>query len=277
MRKLLDKLFGSNDTDDDRVIRDPEFAGVQYPDDADELRDAVDGHLAAADGSAVRSGVLGLIVPYGDYRYAGPVMGAAYASVDTEASVDRVLVMGPSTRVPFRGLAVAGYEAWGTPVGEVEIDLEVLQEAVETDDVRPIEAAFEPAASLELQMPFVRRRFGDVPAVPVLVGDTDASTVAAFLERFWDDRTLLVVSGNLSRGLPAEEAEALDRETIAAIESGEADALEREATAARTAIQGMVETVGRRGGEVELIEYRTSTEAAGGADQVVGNGAFAVS
>lgn len=276
MKDFLKKLFGGGDSEDeDRIVRDPEFAGVQYPEELGELREAVDGHLDSAGDTDVAGEVRGVVAPYGDFRYAGPVMGAAYAAVADETSFDRVVVVGPSTRVPFRGLAVAGYEAWATPLGESDIDLAGLEHIVGFDAVRGIEAAFEPAAALELQLPFIQRRF-DASLVPLLVGDTDAETVADLFDEVWDERTLLVVSATLSRGRAASEAEAVDDETLSALEALETDSIDRDRTDARTALRGLIETVRRRDGGIARLDYRTSSEAERGADQVVGFGAAAV-
>ena len=274
MSGFIDRLFGSGD---DGVVRGPEFAGVQYAADADALSEQVDEHLCGVDGSGSQGVLRGVVAPYGDYEYAGPTMAAAYRRVaDAEFTPRRILAIASSARVPFRGLAVAGHDAWETPLGEVPVDVEATQEAVDREMARPIEAAFEPAAALELQLPFLQRVAEGVPWFPVLVGDADVSDVAALLESFWDDETLLVVAGNLSEGFGREEAGEIDRETIAAIERGEAGGIGRRSTASRLPLEGMI--AAREGTEtrVELLDYRTSAETSGEADQVVGYAAFEI-
>ncbi len=272
MSGFFDSLFGSDD--DDRVVRESEFAGVQYPDEADELRESVERHLETASPAPTRDRLRGLVVPYGDYRYAGPAMGAAYGLVEA-ADYERLLVVAPSERVPFRGLAVGGWEAWATPLGELEVDLARIRRAVERDEVRPIDVAFEPAAALELQMPFLRRTAGGLPVAPMLVGDTDDETVAGMLEAFWDEQTLLVVATQLSRGLGRQQAEQRDRATIEAMTEHRPEAIDREATSGRMALRGAMRVVEPRGGRFELLTYRTSAEA-GDSERVVGYAALAI-
>lgn len=272
--EFFDKLFGGSD-DEERVVREPEFAGVQYPDDGDELAEMVDGLVDAAGAGEWAGKLRGILAPYGDYRYAGPVMGAAYAAV-ARGEVERILLLAPSEKVPFRGLAVAGYDAWSTPVGEMQVDLPRIQEAVERDDVRPIDVAFEPASALELQVPFLCRVAWDARLAPMLVGDADGGSVASVLEAFWDDETLLVVGANLSRGLTEDEARSRDGETMEALHDKNPGAIGRDETSGRMALRGMLQSAADRDWAVERLDYRTSADTAGESDKVVGYGAFAV-
>ncbi len=271
---FFDKLFGGGD-DEERVVRQPEFAGVQYPDDGDELAEMVDGWVDAAEAGEWAGKLRGILAPYGDYRYAGPAMGAAYAAVAL-GEVERILLLAPSEKVPFRGLAVAGYDAWSTPVGEMQVDLPRIQEAVERDDVRPIEVAFEPASALELQVPFLCRVAREARLAPMLVGDADGGLVASVLEAFWDDETLLVVGSNLSRGLTEDEARSRDGETMEALHDKNPEAIGRDETSGRMALRGMLQSAADRDWAVEQLDYRTSADTAGESDKVVGYGAFAV-
>ncbi len=271
---FFDKLFGGGD-DEERVVRQPEFAGVQYPDGGNELAEMVDGFVDGAEPGEWAGELRGIVAPYGDYRYAGPVMGAAYAAV-AEGDVERVLLLAPSEKVPFRGLAVAGYDAWSTPVGEMQVDLPRIQEAVERDDVRPIDVAFEPASALELQVPFLCRVAGEARLAPMLVGDADGGSVASVLEAFWDDETLLVVGSNLSRGLTGDEARSRDGETMEALHEKNPEAIGRDETSGRMALRGMLQLADDRELAVERLDYRTSADTAGASDKVVGYGAFAV-
>ena len=271
---ILDKIFGSTP---DGPTREAEFAGVQYPREADELREAVRGHLQAAEADDT-PGLRGLVAPYGDYDYAGPVMGRAYAAARSVADgVERVIVCASSPRVPFRGLAVAGFGALGFPGGALPVDLEAVEASVERELTRPVVPAFEPAAGMELQLPFVREVFGEVDLFAVLVGDGDAEEVAAFLDAFWDEETFLVVAGNLSEGLERQEAEETDRRTIAALEALDEEGVTRQSTTARLPLQGAIRAARGRNLSMSLADYRTSAETAGRDELVVGYAALLIS
>jgi len=268
----LDRLFGG-----ERTVRDAEFAGIQYPGGSDELREMVREHLESADAGGLGGRVRGIVAPYGDYEYAGPVMAEAYAPLAERADdFDRILLIASSTRVPFRGVAVAAWDALGTPVGEIPVDVEAVEEAVGDELARPIPAAFEPAAGLELQLPFLRSTLQGVPCVPALVGDADDEAVTEFMRRLWGDETLVVVAARLSEGYTAERAVALDTETVEALESLEPSEIERERTTARCALRSLVEVAGGHGWNVRAAERATSADTAGSPDRVVGYAALHV-
>jgi len=269
---LLDRLFGR-----DRTVREPEFAGVQYPAEEHALREAVEEHLEVADGIESQARTRGIVAPFGDYAYAGPLMGEAYASVDAAADgIERVLVVSSSSRVPFRGVAVAGWDALETPIGDVPVDLDAVEEAVDRELARPVQPAFEPAAGLELQLPFLQATLEGVPCIPALVGDARDETVADLFRHFWGDEALVVIGATLSEGIEATRAEKLDAETIASIEGLDREGIERDRTSARRALRALIEVSAERNLRIETAARATSADTAGTPEQVVGYGALCV-
>lgn len=271
MKEWLEKLFGRQE----RNIREPQFSGHQYPADADELestvREAIDRAHVAADGTP-----RGLISPYGDYELAGSTMGEAWARLAVDDGIDRVVLVGSSGRVPFRGMAVARFDGMRSPLGVVDVDLEAVGALLERDDVRPIEAAFEPAANLELQIPFLQAALGEVEIVPMLVGDADPADVADVFEQLGGAQTVVVVAANLSEGHAQSEAAEIDGETVRAIESLEAEGVGRRRTTGRLPIQGLIGWADRHGLQVRCRAMATSADGGGPSRQVVGYGAFEV-
>jgi AmmeMemoRadiSam system protein B len=62
-------------------IRPPAVAGLFYPDDKRELRDAVSAYLAQRQAATVAAPPKALIVPHAGYIYSGGIAAAAYATV----------------------------------------------------------------------------------------------------------------------------------------------------------------------------------------------------
>ena len=55
--------------------------------------------------------------------YSGPIAASAYSCLDEIADgVSRVVLLGPSHRVYFEGLAVPSADAFATPLGQIPID-----------------------------------------------------------------------------------------------------------------------------------------------------------
>jgi AmmeMemoRadiSam system protein B len=279
---FLDKLLGR----DDLNLREPRFDGMLYPADEDELRDQVNTLLAQARSEFEQASgrPRALIVPQAEYDFAGAVMAAGWATLLDEHKLDehkdaieRVVLVGSSRLVPFRGLAVTGYDGFQTPLGPIVFDREAIEALAHLESVRAIEPAFDPETSFEAQLPFVLEVLGDVALVPIMVGDaTDEQVEEAIGELFDDPKTLVIVSANLSHDVAFEHAEALDRQTIDAIEALDPAPIEREHSAGRVAIRGLLRAAKARDLVGKNILRQTSADTAGQeAGPVTGYGAFA--
>jgi len=107
-----------------RRTRPPAVAGTFYPAGPGALRAAVDrafaGAVPADPGALVPEA---LVVPHAGYVYSGPVAATAYARLRPGRDrIRRVVLLGPSHRVPLRGLGLSSADAWSTPLGDVELD-----------------------------------------------------------------------------------------------------------------------------------------------------------
>ena len=113
----------SLDRDKSRT-RPPAVAGLFYPENANELRHDVNGYIdECSPRAAVAVCPKALIVPHAGYQYSGPVAGFAYRLLrDWSANIHHVVMIGPSHRVPLRGLAVPSVDLFATPLGDVPVD-----------------------------------------------------------------------------------------------------------------------------------------------------------
>ena len=87
------------------------MAGTFYPGDPEELRDVICACLEQGRRHRQRSGAVApkaLIAPHAGYVYSGPIAGSAYAAIEpVRKRIERVVLLGPSHRVAFRGLALS--------------------------------------------------------------------------------------------------------------------------------------------------------------------------
>src|SRR5690606_32426435 len=205
------------------ATRPPAVAGLFYPADADDLRAAVDRALAAAPVVEPDGRPRAVIAPHAGYRYSGATAGAAYRAVAADAEwVERVAVVGPAHRVPVGGVGVGATTAarWETPLGPVDVDVDAVGDLVACGLAVPADEAHAPEHSVEVHLPFLQRVLPGRPVVPLVVGRAPHVRVAAALERLWDDRTLVVVSSDLSHYLDEATARARDERTRRAILEG---------------------------------------------------------
>ena len=70
-----------------------------------------------------------IIAPHAGYVYSGPIAASAYARLGPAADVvRRVVLIGPSHRVPVHGLAAPTVDAFETPLGRVALDRAAIDE-----------------------------------------------------------------------------------------------------------------------------------------------------
>jgi AmmeMemoRadiSam system protein B len=260
-------------------VRSPAVAGSFYPADADALRSLVDRYLQQALQNAAPQGPApkALIAPHAGFVYSGPVAASAYALLaPRRAAIERVVLFGPSHRVPLRGLAAPSCDAYRTPLGEVPLDRPALEGALALPQVRVLDAAHAFEHSLEVHLPFLQRALDAFRLVPLVVGDAAPEEVAEVLDLLWGgDETLVVVSSDLSHYYDYETARRLDAATSRAIEALRPEALDEESACGRVPARGLLVAARRRGLRARTLDLRSSGDTAGSRDRVVGYGAYA--
>jgi len=210
-------------------LRPEAVAGSWYPARPEILQKDIDQYLAAVPDDPPTERVFGLVVPHAGLVYSGPVAAWAYRAV-MGADFDVVVLVGPSHRVSFEGVALYPRGGFATPLGPVAIEADVADAiraaaSVVHDDV----AAHAPEHCLEMQMPFLRRVLPDTPIVPLLMGwpspDTIDSLAAGLVSALAGHRALLVASSDLSHYLDARTAAIVDREVTECVDRFDADGL----------------------------------------------------
>ncbi|HKZ30960.1 MAG TPA: AmmeMemoRadiSam system protein B [Vicinamibacteria bacterium] len=211
------------------ALRRAAFAGSWYPRSAAAIVEEVDGYLAAASPGAVKGRLIGLVSPHAGLHYSGPVAAYGYSLLRGLSGVTVVLV-GPSHRAAFEGVAVHASGAWETPLGVAPID-EALAQALLAADATLFDdpGRHRDEHSLEMQMPFLQRAVAGLRIVPMLMGTQareEVEALAAALARVLPGRAaLLVASSDLSHYQAATVASRLDAEVVGDVRRMDPDAL----------------------------------------------------
>lgn len=262
------------------AIRPTAVAGTFYPADPAELGAQINRFLAQARSTAAadRRVPKALIAPHAGYVYSGPVAASAYVRLlPARGRIKRVVLMGPSHRVGFRGLAVGTAESWASPLGTVAVDRAALDKALALPMVGVLDQAHAHEHSLEVHLPFLQAVLGSFKLVPVVVGDARADDVAAVLEALWGGpETLIVVSTDLSHYLDYAACRQADAATVAAIERLDPAGLDRDRACGRVPLGGLLVAARRHGMAIATLDVRNSGDTAGPKDRVVGYGAWAL-
>ena len=256
--------------------RQPAVAGSFYPGDSRQLHLMVDQYLsdAATDGRVPKA----IIVPHAGYIYSGPIAASAYARlIKAHDRITRVVLVGPSHRLAFSGLAVSRATTFATPLGPVLVDQEAVHAIVRLPFVEYMDRAHAYEHSLEVQLPFLQEVLDNFAIVPIVAGDATPEQVSQVLDALWGgDETLIVISSDLSHYHDYATAQQLDKSTSRAIEQLRYEQLSSESACGKVPVSGLLKLAREQSLSVTAIDLRNSGDTAGDKDSVVGYGAYVI-
>ncbi|MCW8884843.1 MAG: AmmeMemoRadiSam system protein B [Motiliproteus sp.] len=257
------------------AVREPAVAGLFYPDNRSELLTQVEDQLLQNPCSGERPKAL--IVPHAGYIYSGGVAARAFNLLRPHSEhFSKVTVLGPSHRVPLEGLALPDCDSYRTPLGDVALDQQGIDQIADLPQVQQMSIAHAQEHSLEVQLPFLQVLLPQFKLLPLVVGRCPSALVAEVLERLWDDpNRLVVISTDLSHFHDYQDACHLDRSTSDLI-CQLREPLMGEQACGCYPLNGLLNLLKQRGMAVELLDLKNSGDTAGSKDRVVGYGAYAV-
>ncbi len=166
------------------TIREPAVAGLFYPEDADLLRRSLSEMLNKAPVSHIEPRAI--IAPHAGYIYSGKVAATAYRLLEPmKDKVRRVVLLGPAHRVALSGCALSRSEYFRTPLGDIPVDTEAVQNLLQNSNIQLSDLAHQDEHSLEVHLPFLQTVLNVFLLVPIVVGQMDADAVMEVLEFFW--------------------------------------------------------------------------------------------
>lgn len=256
------------------TVRPPVVAGTFYPADQRRLKAMIHGFLE----DAPSAGALpkAIIAPHAGYIYSGPIAASAYVRLQAgRSTLRRIVLMGPSHRAAFRGLAVSSADAFSTPLGDIPLDRETIERLLTLPFVHTLDQAHAMEHSLEVHLPFLQETLDQFVLVPIVVGDAEPAEVAQALDLVWDgDETAIVISSDLSHYHDYSTARCMDRSTSDAIEALHPEAIGVHDACGRLPVGGLLLEARKRGLRAETVDLRNSGDTAGTKDSVVGYGAY---
>ena len=260
------------------AIRPTAVAGTFYPAEPDVLERQLALFLSEAANTASPALPKAIIGPHAGYAYSGAIAARAYTRLATaRGRISRVVLIGPSHYVAFRGLAVDTADAWATPCGTVPLDTDAIARLRQLPMVGELDAAYQREHALEVHVPFLRHVLGEFRLVPIVAGNAPPEAVAAALDALWGGpETLIVVSTDLSHYLDYAACQRTDQRTADAIERFDIDALGPSDACGAVPTRGLLLAARRRDMAIERLDLRNSGDTAGSRDRVVGYGAWAL-
>jgi hypothetical protein len=217
-----------------------------------------------------------IIAPHAGYVYSGPIAASGYATLkNRENPIERVILIGPSHRICFDGLALSSADFYSTPLGDISIDRGTMDLVQHLPFVEVRDEAHRHEHCLEVQLPFLQEILDPFQLVPVVAGKASARQVAELLNLLWGgSETLIVISSDLSHYHDYATARKMDKATSEAIESLNWQKLDEGAACGRIPISGLLYAADIRGMRVITLDQRNSADTAGSRNRVVGYGAY---
>ncbi len=251
--------------------REMSVAGSFYPDNCSEIQKYLAEFNSSYKNKQIKQKVKAVISPHAGYIYSGFSANAAFNRIDT-SSIKRVIVIGPGHRVYIKGASTALYDSYSTPCGDITIDLEYSKKLIE----KYKSLSFMPEAhqehSTETQVPFIQHYCKNIKLVEIVYGNTDYTELIPIIKDiFSEEENLLVISTDLSHFHTLKKANLLDNNCLEAVKTLDISRLETGCEACGIiGLKAVLQSAKELGLKSELIDYRTSYDASGDAERVVG-------
>jgi AmmeMemoRadiSam system protein B/AmmeMemoRadiSam system protein A len=163
------------------------FAGTWYESDPKKLstqfdafdanaRAKVDPLAKALDGRPI----LAIVAPHAGYAFSGATAACSYLAPESK-KVKRVFLLGPSHYKAFHGAAVSGDKSFATVFGDLSVDNDVIADLKNDHHLPELSDVHRDEHSLEMQLAFIRRDYGNVKIVPLLIGRLEDASEARFI------------------------------------------------------------------------------------------------
>jgi len=219
------------------MIREPVVNGRFYPASSRDLSATIEEceqHELGAEGKSISAnGVLrALIQPHAGYVFSGPVATWGIKRLSTVRPLPgRILMLGPKHTPYGANASASAADGWKTPLGVVSIDPKLRDAILKTGAFQTDDEAHAQEHSLEVQLPFLQRLYGNerLGILPIALHYSsfkDCETWGEAIKKVLDDPalsdTVVLVSSDFSHDTPRNDAYRLDGEALNLIEKMDA-------------------------------------------------------
>jgi len=254
-----------------KTVRPAAVAGTWYPGEKEALDTSVNKYLDNVPKARLNGTIKAVIVPHAGYRFSGQVAAVAFKQL--EDIYDKVILLGPSHHYPLEKASILDVTHYQTPLGEIRLSEETKQLS-EEDIISTVKEAHDKEHALEIELPFLQKTLTDFELIPIVVGAINPEEFKETLLKHIDEKTLIVVSVDLSHYHKYEEAQQLDYYTIDRILSRDSEKILQTEIDAPWAVSTLLKIAKTKGWKPYLLYYANSGDITGDKERVVGYAAM---
>lgn len=250
-------------------IKKASSAGTFYPSDKTELLNMINSFKCRETEYSARA----VIVPHAGYIYSGELANCGISHLNQNAK--NVFIFAPAHFERIFGCAVCSFDAFETPLGNIDVNKELSKEVSNFCDCQTNNFAFEKEHSLEVQLPLIKKHISSAKIIPVLYGCENFTNLADTIKHFWDNEdNVFVISSDLSHFYPEKESYKIDNYTAKMIEANETRDFEMEQACGAVGICGLTDFARNNNFSLIRIGLTNSAKVTGDTSRVVGYGSW---
>lgn len=264
-------------------IREPAVSGMFYPDDPLTLKADIGNYLKHAEDLFSGGEISGIVSPHAGYIYSGQVAAYGYRAIGGK-QYDTVVVIAPSHRTYFNGVALWDKGGFKTPLGVIPVDEQIAEAMLrQAGIVKLNRETHREEHALEVQLPFLQSVLKNFAIVPLVMGVQSIAVCRELSHVIYESirneqkKFLIIASTDLSHYYPYKEAMELDGVIAKRLDSFDIDGMiddiecgKGEACGAGPMITLMYLTKKMGANRSKVLKYANSGDVSGDKSGVVG-------
>ena len=186
----------------DGKIRESIVNGIFYPSEEKELITLIENLMSQTERDP--GDAFAIITPHAGYTYAGKQIARAFKST-INRQIKNIVIVAPIHSKQDPGIYLPESKFFLTPIGSIPVNQDLVDELLTCStnilnkDIPHLEEH-----CIELQLPFIRYLFPNIPIVPILLGNSSEKNIKllsnalqlTFSSSY--DHTLFIITSNMS-------------------------------------------------------------------------------
>lgn len=260
------------------MLRKAQFSGSFYDSSPIRLKADFEHWFNDAKLPEIKGKVNGVICPHAGYMYSGFCAAHSYKLL-SDSDFETAVLIHPSHRGNHFAFSVSQFDEYQTPLGNLKQNKELAEELFEQGGEIIDDWYHQYEHSMEVQLPFLYYIKPQCKVVPIMIGNQNQAVskkLADLLNNLTDEKTVIIVSTDLSHYHSAKIAEQKDRKLIDDILSLNTNEFNNDIRSGKTEACGFAGVLSlmyytlNSNSQMKEIHYTHSGKTSGDYEQVVG-------